>query len=181
MIFMAIDVLFAIVAVVGPFAGLITVIIQIRRGKNNIATLVGLVLIINSLFFFFVVPKITRIVFDYGLRRTIKNFVPLIEALEGFKKKNGDYPNTVNSLVPAYLPNGFQNNICAFPKYTYTKTDKYGGVDSGGYYLQIFPSSNILTVIKNLTYYPSKNYPFCGNDLECKNIDDWMIKAQYLK
>jgi hypothetical protein len=168
-------VVLGVATIIGLLVGLPMVIIQMRRIKYDGATLIGLVLIFNSLWIFFVIPKVNRIVFEYGIHRTTKNYLPLIDALEDFKKKNGNYPQTLSELVPRYLPEKFQNDVCAFPKNKYEKTEKHLDYETSGYYLEVFPSLNASSGVYYFAYWPSQKYPPCENS-KCK-IDGWYLSV----
>ena len=153
--------------------GLGSFIIQIIRKKFNLITLIGLIMVIN--FTILVGSARTIGALENSEQRITETYKPLIGALEVYKQQNGEYPEHLEKLVPRYLPEIPQSNICTYLGIEYKKIEisQWGpNNQTGGYQLRI--ETDIMQSFSPFLYWPSKNYPFCDKDSECKRINGWV-------
>jgi hypothetical protein len=110
----------------------------------------------------------------HALLNVTQIYQPVIDSLEKYKQKNGDYPSSLDQLVPDYITNLPMPYSCALPAAEYEKGSSWG-VDqypTGGYRLMIFVSPRA-----DLFYYlPNHNDSLCGKDNRCERINDWVLE-----
>lgn len=107
-----------------------------------------------------------------GVRKIQKRGELVIAALERFRKDNGIYPDTLEALVPKYLPEIPSTGAVAYPKFVYTR-DLYKPEKMGpATYFSLKVEAGKGTNFDFIIYVPDRNYqPAMGGRVE--RFGDW--------
>lgn len=100
----------------------------------------------------------------------------LIEAIKQYEEQRGVAPETLENLVPDFLPSIPTTGIGAYPIYKYYRCEKADQTEKGCFhnpwYLQVDTSSGILS-FDIFIYLPKQNYPESGYGGNLERIEDW--------
>lgn len=95
---------------------------------------------------------------------------PLVRAVHAFEAKHGRPPESLDQLVPAYLPEVPPTGIGAFPDFRYI-TGKAESYDGNPWVLIVIPP--IAAGFDTLMYFPRQNYPATGYGGWLERVGDW--------
>lgn len=98
---------------------------------------------------------------------------PLIAAITQYQKDHSVPPDTLNDLVPEYIPAVPSTGMMAYPKYWYhTGEDAKREYNGNPWALSVFtPSAGIN--FDMILYFPNQNYPERGYSGVLERIGDW--------
>lgn len=109
---------------------------------------------------------------EKGLARTRTRTQPIIAALKVYKKKNGEYPQALNALVPDSLPSLPRTGSAVFPEFQYLPaTDK---TLFRSYELSIPTPSGPISFDRYL-FWPEREYPDYYSRVDLKTTGDWVF------
>lgn len=98
---------------------------------------------------------------------------PLIQAIKAYEVKTGRPPDSLEDLVPDYLPETPTPGAGAHPEFHYihgkTAEERY----DGNPWILTFPASTGLLSFDSFLYFPLGNYPEEGYGGWLKRIGDW--------
>ena len=97
---------------------------------------------------------------------------PLVEAVKTYERNHGMPPESLNSLVPHYLPKIPSTRMGAFPAYEYASGDKAKRFEANPWALYVFTPSGGINFDQFL-YFPLQNYPQRGFGGWLERIGDW--------
>ncbi len=105
--------------------------------------------------------------------RASVNGAPIIAALKEYRSDNGKYPNSLNTLVPAYVSALPATGLIGYPEFTYRNGYNDSSAVSDSYELRINCPSGTIN-FDRFVYWPSEEYPerIQGNRTEL--IGSWV-------
>ena len=96
---------------------------------------------------------------------------PMVNAIRAYEQKHGNPPDSLDALVPEFIPFVPTTGIGAYPKYDYsvvTNAD-YGG---NPWIITIFTPSGGIN-FDQFMYWPLTNYPAKGYGGWIERVGDW--------
>ena len=95
---------------------------------------------------------------------------PLVAAIHAYEQKHGHPPETLQALVPEYIPSVPSTGMGAYPKYDYlVGTTNWNG---NPWVLVVFTPSGGIN-FDQFMYFPLTNYPATGYGGWLQRIGDW--------
>jgi hypothetical protein len=107
----------------------------------------------------------------HGFHKLAQRSAPIVQAIKKFEAEKGHRPNSLEELVPQYLPSIPNTGMGAYPKYEY-EVGKIGEWDDNPWVLYVnTPSGGVNWDM--FMYFPKQNYPKTGYGGGLERIDDW--------
>ena len=97
---------------------------------------------------------------------------PLVNALQSYEAQFGHPPQTLEELVPNFIPKVPKTGLGAYPKYEYVAGDEAKRFDDNPWALYVFTPSGGINFDQFL-YFPRQNYPKRGYGGWLERIGDW--------
>ena len=173
--FVGLSALALALAAIGGFLAIIWQVV--RRKLDSAATVVG-ILCVLAFVGAFCGAKSGMYFADrlksYYFNQAFQSAEPIINALGQYHVKNGQYPESLDQLVPQYLPRIPGTKISAAPDFHYEKVDfaKYDEQATGGYELRIEwyygPGYDLYA------FWPNEKYPKTIGGFPVENQSKWM-------
>jgi hypothetical protein len=126
----------------------------------------------------FVVTCVTGIILGQrvriaGMRAFAQRSRPLIAAISQYDRDHSAPPQSLDDLVPDYLPRIPSTGMMAYPEYRYHAGDKAKREYAGNpWALSVDTPSGGLNW-DQILYFPNQNYPARGYGGSLEPIDDW--------
>jgi len=95
---------------------------------------------------------------------------PLIEAIRGFEQKHGRPPESLEALVPEFMPSIPSTGVRAYPEYDYSTASK--NFDGNPWVLTVSTPSGGIN-FDQFMYFPLTNYPEQGYGGWLERVGDW--------
>ncbi len=151
---------FLLVLFLIPNAAILSILGAVSAMRASRATLVFLPALVFFGIPFVAFPYAPAAFYDKGLRqgvaRAVDRGAPVIAAIEAFAKAHGQYPESLDQLVPEYLKALPYTGMVGHPEYTYSRPGPDD--DFTGYRLRV--SMAWLMDFDDLTYLPPGNKPY---------------------
>lgn len=97
---------------------------------------------------------------------------PLIEAVKRYEQELGKPPESLEALVPNYLPQAPSTRLGAYPKYEYVSGDRAKRYQGNPWVIYVFTPSGGIN-FDQFMYFPLQNYPKKGYGGTLERIGDW--------
>lgn len=105
-----------------------------------------------------------------AFHRLAERSKPLVAAVHAFEQKHGRPPESLQTLVPEFLPSVPSTGMGAYPKYEYsTSATNY---DGNPWVITIFTPSGGIN-FDQFMYFPLTNYPKTGYGGWLERVGDW--------
>jgi hypothetical protein len=167
--FLFLPLLFAPFIFLGSLIGLIFK--KSRKTSTFIATF-SLVFLITGIFSMSISGKIRHNAFV----KLANNSSELIEAIKQYENQQGVAPETLDNLVPDFLPSIPTTDMGAYPTYKYYRCEKTDQTETGCFdnpwYLQVDASPGGIN-FDSFIYLPKQNYPDKGYGGSLERIENW--------
>lgn len=98
--------------------------------------------------------------------------MPLVTAIEKYQGAHGSLPESLNSLVPQFLPEVPATGMAAYPEYNYAKGDDAARFEGNPWVLWVFSPYGGIN-FDQFIYLPLQNYPEHGYGGVLQRIGDW--------
>jgi len=110
------------------------------------------------------------------MRGVIQRAEPLIAALDQYHNEEGEYPDSLQDLVPKYLSEIPQAGLARCPEFHYWKPKKpVGDWKDVGYELDVDLGIRDI-YFRRMFYWPSHRYPESKGYFIREPIDDWIFE-----
>lgn len=111
-----------------------------------------------------------------GFRRLAERSTPLVVAIKSYIAVHGKPPDSLQALVPEFMPSVPHTEMGAYPEYQY-RVCKGLSCDGNSWMISVLTSTGVLN-FDTFFYYPLLNYPDCqcGNRIE--RVGDWAYKHE---
>lgn len=158
-------------AIASFFAIIISPFFLLVRSKRRIAgkIILGASLFILTCFFGL---KIGHAIRMDAFHRLALRSASLVEAIIRYNEDHGNPPNTLEDLVPAYLPKVPETDIMAYPKYRYFSGKDAAKYEGNPWVLVVFTPGGGIN-FDQFMYFPLQNYPKTGYGGWLRPIHDW--------
>jgi hypothetical protein len=97
---------------------------------------------------------------------------PLVDAVTKYEREHGQPPESLDSLVPRYLPQVPSTGMGAYPKFEYVSGDQAKRFQTNPWAIYVFTPSGGINFDQFL-YLPRQNYPEKGYGGSLERIGDW--------
>ncbi len=97
---------------------------------------------------------------------------PLVEAIKKYEREHGTPPESLEALIPKYLPQIPSTRMSAYPKYEYVSGEKARHYDGNPWALYVFTPSGGINFDQFL-YFPLQNYPQSGYGGSLERVGEW--------
>ncbi len=97
---------------------------------------------------------------------------PLVEAVKTYERNHGRPPESLNSLVPDYLPAIPSTRMGAYPAYEYASGDRARRFETNPWVIYVVTPSGGINFDQFL-YFPLQNYPKKGFGGWLERIGEW--------
>ncbi len=108
-----------------------------------------------------------------GMKSFAQRSQTLIRAIENYERDHSGPPQSLNDLVPDYIPAVPCTGMAAYPEYRYHTGDmakqQYAG---NSWVLTVFTPSGFLN-FDMMLYFPNQNYPHHGYGGSLEPVGDW--------
>lgn len=108
-----------------------------------------------------------------GMKSFVQRSQTLIRAIENYERDYSGPPQSLNDLVPDYIPAVPCTGMAAYPEYRYHTGDmakqQYAG---NSWVLTVFTPSGFLN-FDMMLYFPNQNYPHHGYGGSLEPVGDW--------
>lgn len=108
----------------------------------------------------------------HGFVLLAERSAPLVEAIKKYEQKNSQTPESLEALVPDFIPRIPFTGMGAYPKYEYVTGEKSKDYDGNPWVLSVFTPSGGINFDQFL-YFPLQNYPKTGYGGTLERIGAW--------
>jgi hypothetical protein len=105
-----------------------------------------------------------------AFHRLADRSTPLVAAIRAYEQKHGSPPESLEALVPEFLPSVPSTGMGAYPEYQYCFAPRHYG---GNPWVLIVPTSSGYLNFDQFMYFPLANYPRTGYGGSLERISDW--------
>lgn len=98
---------------------------------------------------------------------------PVVQAIERYTEDQGSPPETLEQLVPDYLPDVPGTGMMAYSKYEYHTGAEYRERFQGNAWTLVVPTGSGGPNWDQMLYFPLQNYPKHGYGGRLERVGDW--------
>jgi len=114
--------------------------------------------------------QIGRHIRTNAFHRLAERSTPLVAAIRAYEQKHGSPPDSLEALVPEFIPSVPSTGIGAYPEYRYYLAPEH--YDGNPWVLIVFTPSGVLN-FDQFMYFPLGNYPRTGYGGWLERVGDW--------
>ena len=96
---------------------------------------------------------------------------PLVAAIRAYEERYGKPPESLESLVPSFIPSVPTTGMGAYPKYDYSLPTR-ANYDGNPWVIKVFTPSGGIN-FDQFMYWPLTNYPAQGYGGSIERVGDW--------